>query len=308
MKTMEKGLTQKSDEALQKELEDCMAEKGFSQAQVSRSLGRPASALCQWLKNCFEGNISKFEEEVKAFLRREKEKAKWATVEIGFIKTSVADHLFETAEMCHLDCSMGVAIGDPGLGKTRAVEEYTRLNPSVILIETNPGWSVRTIVRKIHLQVGLDGRGSTDDMVDEIVSRLQGSGRLIIIDEAENLDSEIINLLRRIYDHAHVGILFVGMPRLLHNIKGSKGELGQLKSRSSVSCELDLITKDDVKDIVETCVPHYEELVETFFTESEGNTRILSMLIVRSLRMAYVNKEEKVTPEIIREAKRLITV
>lgn len=308
MKAKEKGITQKTDDVLRKELEDYMTEKELSQALVARSLGRPASLLCQWLKNCYDGNVSKIEEEVKAFLRREKEKARWATVKIEFIKTSVADHVFETAEMCHLDCSMGVAIGDPGLGKTRAVEEYARLNPSVILIETNPGWSTRTIVRKIHLQVGLDGRGSTDDMVDEIVSRLQDSGRLIIIDEAENLDSDIINLLRRIYDHARVGILFVGMPRLLHNIKGSKGELGQLRSRSSVSCELEPITKDDVMAIVETCVPYYENLIETFFTESEANTRILSMLIVRSLRIAYVNKEERVTPEIIREAKKLITV
>ena len=307
MKTMEKEVTQKPNEELQKELRDFMAEKELSQAQVSRSLGRSHSSLCQWLNDHYnEGSIEKIENDVKAFLRREKEKAKFTTAKIEFTQTSVSARIFESADMCHFDCAMGTVIGDAGLGKTRAVKEYARLNPRVILIETCPGWSPRTIIRKIHLQVGLDGRRSTDDMVDEIVARLNDSGRLIIIDEAENLDSEIINLLRRIYDFAGVGILLVGMPRLLHNVKGN-GDLKQLASRSSISYELKAINKENVGAIVSTCVPKSEDLVKDYFTECDGNTRILSMLILRTLRLSDLNKKP-ITPAMIREAKRAITI
>ena len=59
-------------------------------------------------------------------------------------------------------------------------------------------------------------------MMLDIIDKLKSSGRLIIVDEAEHLPYTSLELLRRIYDKAEVGILLVGMPRLMKNLKGDK--------------------------------------------------------------------------------------
>lgn len=306
----------KSGEELRQALKSFMEEKGLKQAQVKRSLGISEAALSQWLNNCYTGNIPKIEEDVKAFLQRQYEKSALVKVDIPFIETSISKAIFEVARMCHLDCEMGVVYGSAGYGKTFSVKEYARQNPDTILIEVDPGWTARALMRKIHRDLGLDGRGFLDDIVSEIVSRLQNSGRLIIIDEAENLDSDVLNLVRRIYDHANVGLLLVGMPRLLHNLKGKKGEFSQLYSRSSVSYELKPLTSEDTRAIVGAVLyddggddnkPGGNGIYKSFHCAALGNTRVLTKLILRSLRLADVNKAP-LSPEIIQETLKLITV
>ena len=61
-------------------------------------------------------------------------------------------------------------------------------------------------------------------MVSGIVKKLKGSGRMIIIDEAEHLPYKALELLRRVHDKAGMGVLLVGLPRLIHKIMEGRGE------------------------------------------------------------------------------------
>jgi DNA transposition AAA+ family ATPase len=72
----------------------------------------------------------------------------------------------------------------------------------------------------------------------DIIDKLKSSGRLNIIDEAEPLPYKSLELLRRIYDKAQVGILLVGMPRLIMNLKGEKRQYAQLYSRVGIATRL----------------------------------------------------------------------
>lgn len=287
-----------------------MEQEELSQSEVARSCGLNVATFHLWLKNSYKGNVTKINDAVKNYLEREREKAELTSISIDFVMTAAAKKIFEIARICHLDGELGIAYGEAGLGKTWSVREYARLNPDVILVETNPGWSLRVLIRKLHRAVGLDGRGFVDELLDEIVERLNKTGRLIIIDEAENLPSDIINLIRRIHDHTGCGMLLVGMPRLIHNVRGRKGELTQLHSRSGVSCSIAPLVSEDTEKIVKTCIPTEKEgegIFETFHYESGGNARVLSKLLLRSIRMAEVNSGI-ITPEIIKKARVFITV
>lgn len=60
-------------------------------------------------------------------------------------------------------------------------------------------------------------------MFSDIVDKLKSSGRLIIIDEAEHLPYKSLELVRRIYDKANVGILLVGMPATIKLLTEATG-------------------------------------------------------------------------------------
>ena len=51
--------------------------------------------------------------------------------------------------------------------------------------------------------------------MNEVVNKLNNSGRLLIIDEAENLPYRALEITRRIHDKTAVGVLLVGRNILL---------------------------------------------------------------------------------------------
>ena len=111
-------------------------------------------------------------------------------------------------------------------------------------------------------------------MLIDIVNKLKNSGRLIIVDEAENLPYRALELLRRIYDKAKVGILLVGLPKLLTNLKGNKGQYKQLYSRVGVLAELLPIPGNDILEITSRVTPDSEYIYPKKNTKHSLNVEI----------------------------------
>jgi DNA transposition AAA+ family ATPase len=292
---------------LQQELRNLMEELGLSQAMVARALGYSSTTLSQWLSITYKGNVAKFDEAVKSFLQRQKERSKNRKKEIEFVMTSTATRLFEVARTCHLDGEIGVAYGEAGVGKTVASKVYATRNSDVIFVEADLGYTARSLFTDLHYRIGLDGTGTVHDMFEDVVVKLSGSGRLIIVDEAEHLPYCALELLRRVYDKAGIGILLVGMPRLVHNLRGKKGEYAQLYSRVGIAANLQRLQENDAEAIVKTALPQSNGLWRDFLRESGGNNRRMNLLIVRSIRLAEVN-DTRITPEIIHLAAKMLMI
>ncbi len=292
---------------LRQDLKILMEERGLSQTVVARALGLSVATLSQWLSATYKGNVSKVDGDVKGFLQRQKERLKSRKKEIDFVMTTTASRLFEVARICHLDGEIGVAYGEAGIGKTMASKEYAAKNSDVILIEADLGYTARALFTDLHRRVGLDGSGTVHDMFNDVVLKLSGSGRLIVIDEAEHLPYRALELLRRIYDKAGVGILLVGMPRLVFNLRGKKGEYAQLYSRVGIAANLQRLQAQDAEAIVRSVIPESNGLWKEFLKESGGNSRRMTMLIVRSIRLAEVN-EVPITSDIVELAAQMLIV
>ena len=292
---------------LRQGLKNLMEELALSQAVVARALGCSSATLSQWLSDTYKGNVAKFDEAVKGFLQRQKERSKSRKKEIEFVMTSTATRLFEVARTCHLDGEIGVAYGEAGIGKTVAAKAYAARNSDVILVEADLGYTARSLFTDLHHRVGLDGTGTVHNMFEDVVGKLSGTGRLIIVDEAEHLPYRALELLRRIYDKAGIGILLVGMPRLVHNLRGKKGEYAQLYSRVGIAANLQRLQEGDAEAIVKTALPQSNGLWKDFLRESGGNNRRMNLLIVRSIRLAEVN-DTHITPEIIHLAAKMLII
>jgi len=269
-------------------LKTIMETQDSSQNDLSRALGISAAALSQWMAGKYKGSVAKIEDAVKAFIEREREKTKTPKKSIPFVMTSISKKIFELARVCHLEGEIGVCYGEAGIGKTVTAKEYLSRNSDVIFIEADLGYTAKVLFIEIHKKLGLIGRGLIHEMFDQVVDKLKGSGRLIVIDEAEHLPYRALELLRRVYDKAGVGIVLLGMPRLIHNLRGKRGEYAQLYSRVGLAGKLDQLKMQDTELIV-NAMNLDTKLSSAYHTECHGNTRILSKLLARSIRLARIN-------------------
>ena len=287
-------------------LKTIMETQDISQNDLSRALGISAAALSQWMAGKYKGSVAKIEDAVKAFIEREREKTKTPKKSIPFVMTSISKKIFELARVCHLEGEIGVCYGEAGIGKTVTAKEYLSRNSDVIFVEADLGYTAKVLFTEIHKKLGLIGRGLIHEMFDQVVEKLKGSGRLIVIDEAEHLPYRALELLRRVYDKAGVGIVFLGMPRLIHNLRGKRGEYAQLYSRVGLAGKLDPLKSQDTEMIV-NAMKLDSRLSPAYHQECHGNTRVLSKLLVRSMRLARIN-ECPLSPEVIKTAAEMLIV
>jgi DNA transposition AAA+ family ATPase len=274
---------------LRNQVKTFLEENGKSASMAAKGIGYSASALSQWLSFSYKGDVKKFEAAVENWLARQIERQQRTVIESDFVHTSIAKKVFEYAEYCLLENEIGVVYGPAGLGKTFSVKEFHRLNPSTILIEADLGYTAKVLFQEMHKIVGLDGHGSIHSLFEDVVSRLKGTDRMIIVDEAEHLPYRALELLRRVYDKAGVGILLIGMPTLIGNLRGKRGEYAQLYSRVGVKCALQVLDPSDTELFVKNALPGSNGIHKTFHQVANGNTRVLSKLIRRSIRMSEIN-------------------
>ncbi|MEI7475308.1 MAG: AAA family ATPase [bacterium] len=286
------------------ELKILMAEKKYSFQAVARSTALSPTTLNMWVNGSYNGNSEKIADIVNNFITREKEKSHKKT--IPFVETSIAMRVFEIARMCHINSEIGVCYGSAGLGKTVAAKEYTKNYHDSILIETDPGFNTKTLLIELHKRLGLSAKGNIYTMTDEIIQKVQNSGRLVIIDEAENLPHKALELVRRIHDKTEIGILLIGMPALVENLRGEKNQYEQLYSRVGVSKKLEKLNINDVGLILET-LKQEKNLALPYLEHSKGNTRVLSKLIKRAPRVAQINNTT-VSTAVIEKTSRMLIV
>ena len=139
----------------------------------------------------------------------------------------------------------------------------------------------------------------------EVIAKLNQSGRLLIIDEAENLPYQALEITRRIHDKTGVGVLLVGRNILFENLKGFNNQYDQLYSRVKYHKSLDKLLIQDVIKILDS-IGLSADLAETYFLYSDGNTRKLEHLISHSISIAKFNGKTTVDNAMIKHTSKML--
>lgn len=287
--------------SLQLKLRDFIDRKDISINRIAKQIGYSAAVVSTYLQGKYPGDVQKLEWVIASFLMRQEELESLPKALIPFCPIANADVVFQIARTCHLEQEIGVLVGEAGTGKTKATKEYARQNPDVIFIEADLSFSTKVFFKELHKKLGMDGSGGIYDLFTDCVEKLQDSNRLIIIDEAENLPYRALDMVRRLYDKANIGILLVGLPRLIANLRGKRGEFKQLYSRVGIVMTLEDFSESDTKLIVQTIFPNTNGTYKTFHELSKGNGRKLEKLILRTSRTARSGKKE-ITDRLVKGA------
>ncbi|EHE2941864.1 AAA family ATPase [Salmonella enterica] len=263
------------------QLKDVMERRGYSQTQVARAIGRSGAVVNQFLQGKYTGDITDIQERITSFINREQEKEKNRRIQAHFVTTEMAAKGLEVLAYAHQECEICVLYGAAGLGKTMLLKEYVSRNKDALLIEADPGYTARTILEELCRLLGVKVRGNIHELIDACVRELRGSGRLLMVDEAELLPYRALEILRRLHDKAGTGVVLAGMPRLLINLKGRRGEFAQLYSRVALALNLgDTLSRDDFNQIAVNMMPEAGEasIGDALYARSLGNARRLFKL------------------------------
>lgn len=225
-------------------------ETGKSQSTIAKELGLSSGAVSSFLSGNYKTPhtiIPKIEAllsicETKVLAPRAPE----------FAMTGISKKVMDAIEYCHLQGKIGVIYGDAGIGKTMAIKEYVKNNPMSVFITISPAFATMSGVNDLLSEaVGVRERNSRRIYI-ELVNRLKGSGRVIIIDEAQHLTKKTLEHLRSISDESGVGICLVGNEEVYTRLKGSgKADFAQIFSRIARREPLFLnsIKKSDIEKI-----------------------------------------------------------
>lgn len=264
------------------ELNDLMTRKGYSQTQVARAIGKSTAVINQYLQGKYAGDVPAIDALARSFINREVEKEKSQKITARFVPTVTSRKGMEVIRYAHLDGDLNVIYGAAGLGKTMILREYAAQHRDALLIEADPGYTARVVLEELCGLLGISKRGSMHELSEACIAALRDSGRLLMVDEAENLPYRALETLRRIHDKSGIGLVLAGMPRLIINLKGKRGEYQQLYSRVGFAlCIGDSLPQSDITDIAVSMLPGAgsQEVSEALFKASHGNARRLFKLV-----------------------------
>lgn len=289
------------------DLQNYISSRGISQSTVARGIGRSTATINQYLQGKYNGDVETLDKLAAAWLQTQQERENDTRTQLNYTYTATAQRLEEVLRLAHVEGETVVIYGQAGLGKTSALEAYVKRNPDAIMIDSDPSYSAKVLLSSMALALGVESRGSLHQLIEELIKKLKNSGRIILVDEAENLPLRALECLRRIHDKTGVGLVLAGMPRLLVNLRGSKGELKQLYSRVAFKFDLgNTIPNTELSEIINQSLIGIEsETVNELVIASKGNTRRLAKLIRGVTRMAKVNNRE-LDANMVREFEKML--
>ncbi|SMG61418.1 AAA family ATPase [Cedecea sp. NFIX57] len=274
----------------------------YTQKTVATKTGLSATAVSQYLKGTYKGNIANVEAALTDFINREECRANRREVRATFVPTQLASMALSLITSTHMDGDIGVIYGPAGMGKSMVLREYSYKSKGAILIEADPGCTARVLLQELCTRLGAKRTGNIHELSEECIQALTGTGWVILVDEAELLPYRALEVLRRIHDRSGVAIVLAGMPRLLINLRGSRGEFAQLYSRVGMCLNLethkDKSEQEDFNRILGSLLADGDEdsltqpeLAEAFFRCSKGNYRRMFKLARGVVRASAIGDQ-----------------
>lgn len=215
-------------------------------------------------------------------------------------------------------------IGEVGTGKTticRAFLENLDENTEAAYI-INPKMDSTQLLKAVNDEFGISSKGSnTKALIDRLNSflmgrRAVGKRAILIIDEAQNLDQEVLEQLRLLSNlettkEKLLQIILVGQPELGDMLDSY--ELRQLGQRITLSCHIFPLTYEETKDYIQHRIRIASQKPAVKFTRpafrfiyrfSGGIPRLINIACDRMLLIAFGHNEHKIAGKIAERAVR----
>jgi DNA transposition AAA+ family ATPase len=267
-----------------------MKEKGISEEKLDEICGFSPGRVRAFLESKLLGNVKQTGENILSAIAVQRSEKSIVDISEGFAETSVFNRINDAIKLGASQRDIAVIYGDSGIGKTvAALQIEARSKNRAFLIEAAAGYTPLLVFSKINQKLGLCFNMPLYNLFDNAVKRLKDSGKICILDEAELVSVKTLDLLRRLHDWAGICVVLIGMPRLLENLRGRRGEHSQLYSRVGLAIKVDNIQESDAEKLVRASVPSAGDLWPEYWKLCNENARRLSKLCHMSLHISELN-------------------
>lgn len=226
-------------------------EKGWSAKQTAKYVGVTDSVISGIKNGSYNADPSERLNDLAAYFEL-KEASASQTKYDGYVPTSISTQVCGIINNCHLLGGIAVACGDAGIGKTQAALKYARDHESnCIYIYVPPCMGTQNAITKaIGKKLGIRRR-AMDDLWEAITEKLT-DGMIIILDEAQHLSYEAIEMLRSFPDvfantGKTVGICLIGNEVTVECTNGKSGREMEFKQIVSRRKSLEVFKTDQIQ-------------------------------------------------------------
>jgi DNA transposition AAA+ family ATPase len=206
----------------------------------------------------------------------------------SFIETRAWQQFLHACKIAVEEKVIVVAYGDPGVGKSRSMQEYlTRgMATAPIQILCSRNITTRYFVQKIAEKLNVNKRHPTAELEDKIAEKLKKQPRVIMVDQANYLKETALGSLCYWWDIARIPIVLIGTQDL-HDVFMSsdltQDVRAQITSRVAMHYRLIRLSKEDVKAIAKRALGEdaTDSVVAKIYEITNGNHRHVDMLVPR---------------------------
>ncbi len=209
---------------------------GTNEAYISELLGRSRNLPIATRDKLLRQINNWMEEDLRSRAARRPE---------DFVETSAARLIIEAARHIKAARTIGVVDGPAGLGKTitakwLAGEGDSELPGTMLVTVDHDCHAARGLLVKIYAASKLRRAVRRRPTLADVVGRLKGSGRLLIIDQAQDLlNAAAFKLLQDLHDACDLPILLLGTVAVHHYLTDDEDpQYGQLSSRIGLRVHL----------------------------------------------------------------------
>ncbi len=246
----EEQVTREEVEQAQGMLREYISASGKTQTAVATEMGISSGALSSFLAGSYKTPHT-IVPRVRSLVDMA-EKKKVSLRDPGFVETSVSKMVENAIRYSHIRGKISVVYGDAGIGKTQAFRHYLQGNQLAVGITISPTYASITGVNELLAEkLGVRERVSRK-ITAELIGKLRGSGRVVLIDEAQHLTVRALNHIRCLADEAEIGVCLIGNEEVYSKLKGSgKADFAQLFSRIGMREPVSVqdITRGDVEKV-----------------------------------------------------------
>lgn len=231
-------------------LKEYMAESGKNQAQIVKELGFSSALVSSFLSGKYASPHVQIPK-IMAYIEVNRKK-KAAPTAPDFAETSLSRLMEASIAYAHVQGQETVIYGDAGVGKTTVAKAYVAKEKLATYIFARPDCSSYTGVMSLVADAFGIRERITRNITNEFIKRMTGSGRVLIVDEAQFLNPISLNQLRILSEQCGIGIVLLGNESLYDKTLGKKAiDMDQLRSRVCVPVHVgkEDITFEDIKSI-----------------------------------------------------------
>lgn len=236
-----------------------MSDGLFSAAQLARRTGIKPTAISVFLNDKWVGSAGTQYTVAATLLRAVnvlvRQRHAEETAVGGFVRVPFAERTFAVAQLTVKRKIISVITAPAGSGKSVCCEALRDEIPgSVLLTVGKTRANVKPFLGYFAAMIGVDPNGRADMIQERITSKLVGSDRLVLVDEAHKLLLPTLDVLREIHDEAGIPILMAATPVFRKTITSQRGGvanrelLDQLYSRIALFCDLSELAQDGGAD------------------------------------------------------------
>lgn len=248
-----------NEDAIRQAVTALQEEQRITNAALAKQVGISGTAVSLWLSGKYETKgdgltvkMSKWVESARARIRTKNSLPEAP----AYIETPTARKVMNVLSYAQMAGDIAVIYGSPGLGKTKAIERYSLLNPSVWHATMSPATKgVFPCMEEIAEAAGMRSIPTRLGRIQRsLIERFSGSCGLLIIDEAQHLSVEALEGIRSLHDISGVGVALVGNEIVYARLTGGTRALNfaQLFSRIGKRLHLSKSLTADVAAVAES--------------------------------------------------------